>query len=115
VAFTPLFLWTVVDDNDINRKVLSRQLRAEQSWTLELSEATNGQEAVEAVVAGAPFHAVIMDIEMPELDGLQATQLIRAHELAHNLPRTPIIGLSGNARKVCFHASAAAAMQVRCH
>jgi CheY-like chemotaxis protein len=40
---------------------------------------------------------VFMDVQMPVLDGLAATQRVRAHESAQNLPRLPIIALTADA------------------
>jgi signal transduction histidine kinase/CheY-like chemotaxis protein len=56
----------------------------------------NGQMALDAFRQG-PFDLVLMDIQMPDMDGLTATQLIREHEAAHGTERTPIIGLSASA------------------
>src|SRR4051812_3701915 len=56
----------------------------------------DGQEAVEQEATGN-FDAVIMDCQMPRLDGFQATVTIRQREAASGANRTPIIGLSGRA------------------
>ena len=93
----------VVDDNDINRRVLQRQLEMAvlAGAPLEIHTAVNGQEALDLVLASEPpFELVFMDIEMPVMDGLQATARIREHERARRLPPVAIVGLSGNARQV---------------
>jgi len=66
----------VAEDNAVNQLVLSRLLRKRGHTVTVVS---NGRSAVTAV-AGADFAIVFMDLQMPELDGLQATQEIRAAE-----------------------------------
>ncbi|CAN1494361.1 hybrid sensory histidine kinase BarA [Burkholderiaceae bacterium] len=64
----------------------------------EVSIANNGLEAVEAFQSGA-FDLVLMDIQMPEMGGLEAAQLIRAFEDERQATRTPIIAVTANALK----------------
>ena len=60
--------------------------------------AANGREAVEALETRG-FDAILMDMQMPEMDGLQATAAIRAREAALACARVPIIALTANAMK----------------
>jgi signal transduction histidine kinase/ActR/RegA family two-component response regulator len=56
----------------------------------------NGAQALEALKAER-FDVVLMDMQMPEVDGLTATALLRAHERETGQPRTPVIMLTANA------------------
>ncbi|HLC82757.1 MAG TPA: response regulator, partial [Bacteroidia bacterium] len=65
----------------------------------EVVTASNGQEAVDYYKATSDFKVIIMDIQMPVLDGLSATQVIRFHEAEQKLKRTPIIALTAHAMR----------------
>jgi CheY-like chemotaxis protein len=89
------------EDNALNRKILARYLRDRETVAL----SSDGQEAVDyfASPAGGNVQLIVMDCEMPRLDGRKATRKIREIEegrMAEGGPslRVPIIGLSGNAR-----------------
>jgi len=47
--------------------------------------------------AGVPYDCILMDVQMPEMDGIEATRRIRALEEANGTPRTPIVALTANA------------------
>ncbi len=81
----------VVEDNLVNQQVADELLSSEGAL---VSLAANGQLGVESVAAADPqFDVVLMDIQMPVLDGYGATQVIR-HELG--LTRLPVIAMSAN-------------------
>jgi hypothetical protein len=84
----------LVEDNPINQQLAIRLL---EKWGHRHALAVNGQEAVERIVAGQHFDIVLMDMQMPVMDGVEATRLIRAHETAHGLPHLPIIAMTANA------------------
>ncbi|SFR52545.1 PAS domain-containing hybrid sensor histidine kinase/response regulator [Thiomicrospira sp. ALE5] len=85
----------VVEDNEINQLVVENQLAL---LGLSTRVAENGQQAVEQVQAHADqLDAIIMDIQMPVLDGYQATEQIRAWEQAHNRNPIPVIALTADA------------------
>jgi two-component system sensor histidine kinase/response regulator len=82
----------VAEDNLVNQKV-AQLLLGKQGHSVVL--AGDGNAAVERF-AQAKFDLVFMDIQMPELGGLEATRLIRSRE-NHNVKRTPIIALTAHA------------------
>ncbi|MDP1824085.1 MAG: ATP-binding protein [Archangium sp.] len=83
----------VAEDNEVNQ-MLSRRIL--ERLGCEVVIAVNGVEAVERVRA-EHFDLVLMDVQMPELDGLGATQAIRAWELCERRPLVPIIALTASA------------------
>ena len=66
----------VVDDNEVNRDLIRMVLEKDHRVTT----AEHGLEALRALAAGGPFDAVFMDVQMPEMDGLTVTRVIRAME-----------------------------------
>ncbi len=76
----------IVDDMPMNRKVLARLIGKQYHCEF----ASNGKEAVEKY-AENHFDIIFMDIQMPVMDGLEATLAIRQQELATNKRRTPVI------------------------
>ncbi|MCD6039074.1 MAG: multisensor hybrid histidine kinase [Gammaproteobacteria bacterium] len=84
----------IAEDNSINQKILVKQLQ--QAGHI-CYMANNGQEALE-IYDQISLDLILMDIEMPVKNGLQATQIIRQRERASSSSPLPIIGLSGNAR-----------------
>jgi len=83
----------VAEDHPTNRRVVELILEAAG---LDLQCVENGAEAVEAFAA-QPFDLVLMDMQMPVMDGLTAIRKIRADERAAGLAPTPICVLTGNA------------------
>ena len=83
----------VVEDNPVNRLVISSMLGA-QGIDPELAE--NGRLGVEAFRARRP-DLVLMDVSMPEMNGMDATRAIRSLERGTGAPRCPIVALTANA------------------
>jgi two-component system, sensor histidine kinase and response regulator len=93
----------VVEDNAINQQVAQELLSAEGAW---IEIAGNGQWGVDAVAhANPPFDAVLMDIQMPVMDGYAATHAIR---FDLGMTDLPIIAMTANAmasdRDACIDA-----------
>jgi two-component system, sensor histidine kinase len=83
----------VVEDNEVNRMIAVEMLR---SMGLQALEAGNGVEALEQIVA-QPVDVVLMDVQMPVMDGYAATARIREREAKLGLGRLPIVALTANA------------------
>ncbi|MES2320206.1 MAG: response regulator [Pseudomonadota bacterium] len=100
----------LVEDNAINREFASELLRGEG---IQIDEAINGQQAVDMVRA-QEYHAVLMDIQMPLMDGLEAARRIRALALAvpdgERFARLPIIAMTALAMAHDAEMSLAAGM-----
>jgi two-component system, sensor histidine kinase and response regulator len=92
----------VVEDNPINQRVAVGYL---EKAGHRVDVASNGLEAVSAVRA-LPYDLLLMDMQMPEMDGLAATRVIR--RIAGERGRIPIVGLTANAmsqdRDACLEA-----------
>lgn len=84
-----------VEDNQINQTVIKLLLR---DFDFEILFADNGLEAIN-LCKQMRFDLILMDTQMPIMDGLEATRKIRAFERENNQKRTPIITLSANAMK----------------
>lgn len=94
----------VADDNPTNRMVAELILTAAGADVVTVE---NGRHAVD-VTETSPFDVVLMDLQMPEMDGLTAIRAIRAREARTAAPRTPIVVLSANVMRDHTEASAAA-------
>ena len=93
----------VADDHPTNRKIVELIL----AEVAEIYTAENGAEAVEVCATVTP-DLILMDMQMPVMDGLDAVRAIRAREAATGAARTPIIMLTANARPEHMAASRAA-------
>jgi signal transduction histidine kinase/DNA-binding response OmpR family regulator len=82
----------LVEDNEINQQVAMELLT---TIGLDVSIANNGQEGV-ALALGKPFDLILMDIQMPIMDGLTATKLIRSEDKLKNIP---IIAMTAHAMR----------------
>jgi signal transduction histidine kinase/ActR/RegA family two-component response regulator len=94
----------LAEDHPTNQKVVALIL---EPFGVDLTVVGNGLDAVRALEADG-FDAVLMDVQMPEMDGLTATATVRAREKALKLKRTPIVSLTANALPEHVEASHAA-------
>jgi len=84
----------VAEDNPVNQEVALQML---QKRGYDVTIAPNGREAVRIVSESPSFDIILMDIQMPEMDGFQATAAIR--ELEKGRRRTPIVAMTAHAMK----------------
>ena len=84
----------VAEDNAVNRMVIRGLLG---KMNIEPTSVENGVEVLAAVVQNpTAYDVILMDCEMPEMDGFEATRRIRQFEREHNLDATPIVALTAH-------------------
>jgi CheY-like chemotaxis protein len=99
----------VAEDNEINALLIRSLLKRLGHQAV---VTTDGEAALESWIAadsaGAPYDVVLMDVQMPKLDGIEATRRIRAREAGRGALRTAILALTANTlvddRYACFEA-----------
>ena len=82
----------VVDDNHINRLLLSKVIA---KWGATADFAENGVQAIEKIEANRNYDVVLMDVYMPEMGGIEATEIIRSKTDPY-LQQLPIIALTAS-------------------
>ena len=85
----------VVEDNKVNQLVVTKML---EKYGLIIQVANDGGEAV-GKIKRKKFDLIFMDCQMPNMDGFEATKIIREIEIANRQPKTPIIALTANVAK----------------
>jgi signal transduction histidine kinase len=83
----------VAEDNQVNQKLVVSLL---EKWGHKVTLAADGEEALAALHAGT-FDAVLLDLQMPKLDGIDVARTWRAHEAATGRPRLPLVALTARA------------------
>ncbi len=86
----------LAEDNPVNALLASTMLRREG---YSVTQATTGEEVLKSLASGPRPDLVIMDVEMPVLDGLETTRCIRHKEADRGAPRLPILALTANAQR----------------
>ena len=81
------------DDSTDNRTLVRAFLK---KTPYHLDEVENGRQAIDGFIAAGDYDLVLMDIQMPEVDGYAATRAIREWEREHSRARTPIIALTAS-------------------
>lgn len=84
----------VVEDHDLNREIASALLAVHG---IAHDAAVNGAEAVEKIRRGESYDLILMDVQMPVMNGIEATRAIRAYEREAGLARTPIVTMTATA------------------
>lgn len=90
----PLLRILVVEDAADNRLLVEHHLRGEP---MEVRFAVLGQDAVDSVKQGNEFDLILMDIDLPGINGYEATRMIRNWEKERAAPAVPIVALSAHA------------------
>ncbi len=85
----------IAEDNEVNRMVIDNMIDKDY---YDIVYAENGKIALDKA-KGKKFDLILMDISMPEMDGIECTKNIRIYEDENNLPHTPIIALTAHAMR----------------
>jgi CheY-like chemotaxis protein len=95
----------VAEDHLVNQ-MLIKTLLTQMGVTVHLVD--NGSKAVAAYTAGTAFDCILMDVRMPDMDGLEATRAIRDWERTHTGRHCPIMAVTANSseedRQACTDA-----------
>ena len=96
-AFDKVFRVLLVEDNPVNQMIAKKYI---QNIGLNATVAQDGAVAIQQLLnADTPFDLIMMDCQMPVLDGFEATRKIRTGEAGDRYLNTPIIAMTANAMK----------------
>ena len=96
----------IAEDNPVNQKLLAKYM---QKLEIDADIVSNGSEVL-AAVNGQQYDIILMDVEMPELNGLETTQIIRKGQTEGQYPKIPIIAMTGHAGEEAIRACIDAGM-----
>ncbi|MBF0100359.1 MAG: response regulator [Desulfobacterales bacterium] len=85
----------IVDDDPVSREILYDSLK---QFSFDISQVETGEEAIDELIGAidhAPYHLVLMDYKMPDMDGIQATQIIKKHPELHQVPHILMVTAYG--------------------
>lgn len=85
----------LVEDNEVNQRVARLLI---ESWGHSVQVAGNGQIALEAIQDGS-FDVVLMDMQMPVMDGIEATKNLRIREAEQGAAHIPVVAMTANAMR----------------
>jgi len=95
----------LVEDNPINQEVVMYMLL---SLNCQVDVANNGKEAIQQLAKKSDYDLILMDCQMPEMDGYQTSQYLQKKWLIETQQKTPIVALTANAmsgdREKCLNA-----------
>ncbi len=87
----------IAEDNPVNRMVIMAMLDELGASGLSVTVVEDGQQALDFITQGGLPDLVLMDVQMPVMDGLEATEKIRLWQADHGKQRLPIVALTANA------------------
>lgn len=96
----------IAEDNAINAMVLTRYLK---KWGMEADIVTDGLVCIDKAVTGR-YDLILMDMQMPEMDGVEATRQIRKNDSHPYLKTVPVIAITANSESDVFAEVKAAGM-----
>jgi PAS domain S-box-containing protein len=91
-GFGKLIRVLIVEDNVVNQKVFANLLK---KWGAEYAVADNGKKALEILREDQRFDLILMDVRMPEMDGIECTRIIRT-ELSGKIRNVPVIAVTAS-------------------
>ena len=100
----------IAEDNSVNRMVIMAMLGELGCSGVTVTVVEDGQQALDFITRGGAPDLVLMDIQMPIMNGLEATEKIRLWEADHGKPRMTIVALTANAFEEDRHNCLAAGM-----
>lgn len=96
----PLKPILVVDDNEINARVMSQRLKSLLGEGITIDTVVNGELAVSRILGNPVYGLILMDKQMPVMDGAEATKQIRQHEREYQITPQYIVSWSADEEQI---------------